>query len=206
MDAWDSKGNLVWDWETQSGNYQGTALDVNNVGLLGQGFPQVSAPIGVRDVSGLHNNLFGDQAFWGSVDVPFRRDIAADFTNYITNDGLGGVVDYTPGTSVIDYMPRIISRLTTTAGVNLLTDVDGHYVNWDSALYAAATPEGLAYAALVNASNVVIANLVEGAKIVAPVDTEVAILDGNGDPLVWTAAEYGLSAIYTTTLAGLGEQ
>ncbi len=193
MDAWDAKGNQVWDWETQEGSYQGTDLTAANVALLGQGFPQVSAPVGVRDVSGLHNNLFGTQADWGAVDVPFRREIAADFTNYVTTAG----ADYTPGNSVIDYMPRIISRTITTAGVNLLLDGSGHYVNWDSARYLS----DIAYAALVDNSGVTIANLVEGAKIVAPVNTEIAILDYNGDPLIWDSINYSTSVAYTTALA-----
>ncbi len=193
MDAWDAKGNQIWESSTQSGSYKGTALDANNVALLGHGFPQVSSPIGIRDVTGLHNNLFGTQADWGNVDVPFRRDIAADFTNYVTTPG----ADYTPGNSVIDYMPRIISKTITTGGVHLLTDAGGHYVNWDAARYISDGP----YATLVNSSGVTIANLVEGAKIVAPVTTEIAILDNNGAPLVYTAAAYYASIAYTVSLA-----
>ncbi len=195
MDAWDARGNLVWSAASQSGTYQGTALTAANVALLGHGFPQVSAPIGIRDVTGLHNNLFGDQAFWGAVDVPFRRDVPADFTNYVTTPG----ADYTPGHSVVDYMPRIISRTITTAGVNLLTDASGHYVNWDAARYATDA----AYAALVDASGVNIGQLVEGAKIVAPANTTTVVLDGNGAPLFWSLASYQASVIYTTTLGVL---
>ena len=45
-----------------------------------------------------------------------------------------------------------------------------------------------------------IANLVEGAKIVAPVNTEIAMLDGNGAPLVWHRRTIGQLA-YTVALA-----
>lgn len=195
MDAYDAKGNQVWDHDTQTGSYQGTPLTAANVGLLGQGFPQVSSPIGIRDVSGLHNNLFGDQAFWGAVDVPFRRDISADFTSYVTTTG----ADYTPGNSVIDYMPRIISRTITTADVHLLQDSDGHYVNWEAARYASDST----YAALIDASAVNPSQLVEGAKIVAPLNTDISVLDGNGNPLVWHLSDYQASVVYTTTLAVL---
>jgi hypothetical protein len=200
MDAWDAMGNLIWDWETQSGSYKGTALTAANVGLLGHGFPQVSAPIGIRDVSGLHNNLFGDQAFWGTVDVPFRRDIPADFTNYVTSPDANyapGLGSGTNGLNVLDYMPRIISNLVTTAGVNLLRDSSGAYVDWDAARYASDT----AYKAIIDASGVDITQLLEGAKIVAPINTQVAILDNNGLPLVYTAATYAQSVVYTVSFA-----
>ena len=207
MDAWDAKGNRIWDHATQTGSYRGTLLTSGNVGLLGQGFPQVSAPAGVRDVSGLHNNLFGNQADWGSVDVPFRRDIAADFTHYVTSPG----VDYGPGNSVIDYMPRIISRTITTGGVNLLKDSSGHFVEWNHALYESASPEGLAYKAFIDAAGVDTTQnadgsyvaFVDGAKIVAPIDTAIAVLDANGDPLVWHQADYTASIVYTTLFAVL---
>ncbi len=92
----------------------------------------MSSSIGIRDVSGLHNNLFGTQADWGAVDVPFRRDIAADFTNYVTSPG----ADYTPGTSVIDYhaahhQPHDHDGWRQPAA----RMASGHYVNWDSARY-----------------------------------------------------------------------
>ena len=155
MDAYDARGNLLWDHLAQAGSYDGVILDANNVDLLGLGFPQVSSPIGIRDVTGLHNNLFGDQSFWGSVDVPFRRDIPADFTKYVTSPG----ADYTPGSGtgssgsdVLDYMPRIISQTITTASLNLLKDAQGHYVNWNKALYDAGTD--LVYNTLIDNSGV----------------------------------------------------
>ncbi len=300
----DGQGNALvnWDGTSDAFNSKGIAIDLTGLSQqdawdqYGHGFPQVSAPIGIRDVTGLHNNLFGTQADWGAVDVPFRRDIAADFNNYAaaaasatvtihdggivsvkvgstitdidltadvstaagantvtslsinnatgmisvnlsnattvaidisanaaykaalggqitTQDGAlyshdasgtisapgYGLLDYSLAGSIIDYMPRIISRTITTAGVNLLADSNGHYVEWDAARYTSDS----AYAALIEASGVTIANLVEGAKIVAPVNTEIAVLDYNGDPLVWTLGNYQASVVYTTTLAVL---
>src|SRR5882672_7049231 len=194
MDAWDAKGNPVWNHTTGTGSYAGTPLTVANVSLLGSGFPQVSAPIGIRDVTGYHNNLFGTQADWGTVDVPFVRQIAADYANYVTTPS----ADYTPGHSVIDYMPRIISRTITTGGVNLLQDANGHFVEWNAAQYGSDT----AYKALVDTSGVDTSKLVEGAKIVAPLNTEVAVLDAHGDPLIWSPSAYQASMLYTVTLAG----
>ena len=63
------------------------------------------------------------------------------------------------------------------------------------------SPEGIAYKALVDSAGVDTANLVEGVKIVAPVNTEVAILDNNGAPLVYSQLAYTQSLVYTTTLS-----
>ncbi len=206
----DANGNAVVNWDGTSVVFdgKGTAYDLTGLtqqqawDTYGRGFPQVSSSIGIRDVSGLHNNLFGTQADWGAVDVPFRRDIPADFDNYITTPGAnyGTTVDgngVVTQSSVIDYMPRIISNTITTGGVNLLKDGSGHYVEWDSARYGS---DG-AYAAIIDASGVDTAQLVEGAKIIAPVNTEVAVLDANGDPLVWNLTQYQTSVVYTTALA-----
>ena len=202
MDAWDAKGNKVWDAATQSGSYQGTGLTAANVALLGQGFPQVSSSIGIRDVTGLHNNLFGTQADWGAVDVPFSRTIAADFTNYVTTPG----ADYTihaAGSNVIDYMPRIISRTITTGGVNLLQDGNGHFVTFDKALYDSApaslppvpTPAEQAafdYKAFIDGSGATYAQLVDGAKIIVP--------EAAGLTLLWDATANSASIAYVTLL------
>ncbi len=206
----DALGNAMVDWDGTSPvfNSKGIAIDLTGLtqqqawDAYGHGFPQVSAPIGIRDVTGFHNNLYGTQADWGSVDVPFRRDIGANFNNYVTTPG----ADYSHTGSLIDYMPRIISRTITTAGVNLLTDGPngtGHYVVWDPAKYGTNGIDGTdsAYGALINASGVNVAQLVEGAKIVAPVNTEIAILDNNGLPLVYTQAQYSAAITHTIQVA-----
>ena len=198
MDAWDAKGNKVWDHLTHTGSYKDTALTDANVDLLGSGFPQVSSSIGIRDVTGLHNNLFGTQADWGTVDVPFRRDVGADYYNYVTSPG----ANYDPSASspdVTDFMPRIISRTITTGGINLLQDGEGHFVAWDHVLYESGTTEGLAYKTLINGANVDTSQdvdgnyltLVDGAKIVAPM----------GMSLAWDPVIDNASMQYTTLLA-----
>jgi Ca2+-binding RTX toxin-like protein len=208
VNAYSAKGVLLWDSVTHAVTADAVALGYTSLGDLGQGFPSVSAPIGIRDVTGFYNNLYGTQADWGNVDAPFVRLAPADFNNYVSQavGGTAGVnaVSYAPGVSVIDLMPRIISRTITTGGVNLLTDGPngtGHYVVWDSALYADLSPAGIAYKALVDGAGVNTANLVEGVKIVAPVTTQVVTLDNNGDPLVYTAANYQASMLYTAFLS-----
>ncbi|MEQ1694213.1 MAG: peroxidase family protein [Hyphomicrobiaceae bacterium] len=218
----DELGNAVVDWDGTSPvrNSKGELIDLTGLSqqqawdLYGTGFPHVSSPIGIRDVTGFHNNLFGTQADWGAVDQVFRRDIAADFSNYRKTDGAqyGTTVDefgVVTQSSVIDLMPRIISRTITTGGVNLLTDVNGHFVVWDKALYENGSAVGLAYKALIDASGAdttqnldgSYVKLVDGVKIVVPLTTEVAILDNNGAQLIWNLAEYQASVGYTVLLA-----
>jgi Ca2+-binding RTX toxin-like protein len=194
--------------EIFGGTVAGDGASLAAIAAYGVGFPSVTAPIGIRDVSGFHNNLFGTQAQWGMVDVPFERSVPADYGNYVTTPG----ANYTPGSGtgvsgsdVLDYMPRIISRTITTGGVNLLTDANGHFVEWRAAKYGTNGTDGTdpAYGALINASGVDVTKLVEGAKIVAPLNTEIAVLDYNGAPLVWSASQYSASTVYTSSLAVL---
>ena len=205
VNAYSSKGILLWDSSSEAVTADALALGYTTLADLGKGFPSVSAPIGIRDVTGFYNNLYGTQADWGNVDAPFVRLAPADFNNYVSQavGGTAGVnaVSYAPGVSVIDLMPRIISRTITTGGVNLLVDGTNHYVVWDSVRYGSDT----AYAALINNAGVDTANLVEGVKIVAPVNTQVAVLDANGSVLAWHAADYGTSAVYAVTLAQLAQ-
>ncbi len=211
--AWDGVGTVYSSKNVAivGGLVAGDVAAVAAIADHGQGFPSVSAPIGIRDVTGFHNNLFGTQAQWGAVDAPFVRLAPADYSNYLSQAAAGGpigvgTVDYTPGVNVTDYMPRIISRTITTGGVNLLTDGSGHYVVWDHLLYANPSAAGLAYKALVDSAGVDTANLVDGVKIVAPVQTQVALLDNNGNPLAWNSANYSLAQLYTSTLAVISSQ
>jgi hypothetical protein len=159
----DASGNAVvaWDGMTEVRDAHNNVIDLFGLSqqqawdAYGQGFPSVAAPIGIRDITGFHNNLFGTQAQWGNVDAPFVRSVPADYTNYITNNGAGGASNYGAGGTVVDLMPRIISRTVTTGGVNLLADGNGHYVEWRAARYGSTDT---AYTALINASGVNIAN------------------------------------------------
>ncbi len=138
VDAYSANGTLLWDMSLNSGagglTVAAGVLGYTSLADLGTGFPQVSAPVGVRDVSGLHNNLFGTQADWGSVDVPFRRDIAADFNNYITSNKADLAVSFDSLTSTVtvrdlptstdttfDFSTAVADALTTAGA--LATDV-----------------------------------------------------------------------------------
>ena len=307
MDAYNSQGVLLWDHA--AGQLTQAALDLGfaTAGDLGTGFPHVSSPIGIRDVTGLHNNLYGTRADWGAVDVPFRRDVAADFNNYATTGGTAkvaidpdtglltisaadgstiavfDVTAYAPGvnfsdgfvritldtgdasnaaddkvtfvsangtttvvslvssgftgyadaiathivmpnydtvigangtifqSSVIDYMPRIISRTITTAGVNLLrdgaTNDSGNFVVWDPARYGTDA----VYTELLNSrfngspsatlTAVQLSHMVEGAKIVVPpAAPDNLVTFSDGETLIWDAAADQASIYYQTLL------
>ena len=130
---------------------------------FGTSYDSVTDASGIRNVSGLANNLVQGQSHWGQSDSPFIRLVKADFnsysktyaphtlnssygnnfdgnvstydslgtsvkplaramsTNYATTKGLNGSVVQS---SVVDYTPRMISLLTTTAGVTY--EVDSH--------------------------------------------------------------------------------
>ncbi len=231
-DAYDSHGVLVWNAATQSGSYNGTALSTNPASpdyfqtVLGQGFPSTTSSIGIRDVTGLHNNLFATQQFWGTVDVPFLRQIAVDYSNYIhsqTNgfyatDNNGFATDLDPYTAGDQNL--------TTVGANYATSVSGgvvtqsNVIDYTPRMISRTITTGgvnllldanghylnwdpvryttdLVYAARIDDSGVDIATLIEGAKIVAP----AAVTDAGGVALVWSEAQYTASAIYTATLS-----
>lgn len=195
VDAYSSKGVLLWDASLNGGagglTTEAQALGFAGLADLGTGFPHASAAIGVRDVSGLYNNLFGSQADWGAVDVPFVRLMDANYDNYATDANFTG--DYgVIGSNVTDAMPRIISRTITTADVNLLKDASGQFVEWDHVAYEANGGVN-AYAEMINDAGIVplpdpdnpgaYLNLVDGAKIVVPGASTLA-----WDPIVYTTS------------------
>ena len=71
--------------------------------------------------------------------------------------------------------------------MNLLKDGSNHYVEWRAAKYGTDGTDGTdpAYGALINASGVDIAKLVEGAKIVAPVTQKLRFWIIMETPLIW---------------------
>ena len=131
---------------------------------FGSSYDALTDSSGLRNVSGLANNLIQNQGHWGQVETPFIRLVKADFASYLKTyvpgesgasygnnfdgtksayDSLGNAVspaarkmvtDYSTtagpnGTviqhAVVDYTPRMISLLTTTAGVTYETDSHG---------------------------------------------------------------------------------
>jgi VCBS repeat-containing protein len=130
------------------------------IDAFGTSYASVTAAQGLRDVTGQNNNLLLVNKYWGSVDQPFLQTVAPDFASYITPKAVGamdafyannftsitGSTDYTkdishPGNTpatgnVVDYTPRMISRLITTGGATPLQDASGQVLHWNAALYA----------------------------------------------------------------------
>ena len=53
------------------------------IALYGHSYSSTTSLEGIRDVSGLNNNLLHTTATLGAVDQPFRRDVAANFAGYL---------------------------------------------------------------------------------------------------------------------------
>ncbi len=119
------------------------------IAAYGTSYDNLSDAAGLRDVTGLNNNLLLVNSMWGSVNQPFLQRMQANFDNYVqakaatdpdafygAKAGItAGNSDYTKtashaGMSVVDYTPRMISQLTTTAGVTFNT-TNGH-INHDA--------------------------------------------------------------------------
>ena len=83
--VYDSHGNIIWDPLAAAGTYtyNGVVLDAGNVlASLGPSYQTVTDLAGLRDVSGLNNNLSLVNAAYGAVDQIFTRSAAADYANY----------------------------------------------------------------------------------------------------------------------------
>jgi Ca2+-binding RTX toxin-like protein len=138
----------------------------------------------------LVNQFWGaaDQPFLQSVAPDFANYIkpmatgsaGAFYANNTFVTAITGNTDYTkdashPGNvptnniattgNVVDYTPRMISRLITTGGATPLQDANGQVVHWTAALYASTGTAAVAYQALVDSVSPGGAGLIEGAAI-----------------------------------------
>ncbi|MGA8515820.1 MAG: hypothetical protein WB821_13735, partial [Burkholderiaceae bacterium] len=180
----------LWDGILDTGT-GGTGIHnaAEAIAVYGTSYASVTAAQGLRDVTGQNNNLLLVNKFWGSADQPFLQTVAPDFANYVLPKAVGGAdafyannftsitgsTDYTkdishPGNTpatgnVVDYTPRMISRLITTGGATPLQDANGQVVHWNAALYASTGTAAVAYQALVDSVSLGGAGLIEGAAI-----------------------------------------
>ena len=101
--------------------------------LVERGIEPRTTLLGLREQTGTHNNLNAGEPTqeWGVSGATFIRLVPANFWDYVSG------VDYTPGTTVTDATPRMISRTITTGGMVLLEDAAGQIVYWSSDRYAA---------------------------------------------------------------------
>ena len=82
--AYDGSGNLLY----AATNLPGAALAA--VAEFGTSYFSLTSAQGLRDVTGLHNNLLGVNQAWGAVDQAFLQTVASDFNNYIQPMAVGG--------------------------------------------------------------------------------------------------------------------
>ena len=92
LPLFDQGGNAIVAWDGTGAIYDGRHnLIWNGIGLTsevaiqtyGQSFASTTDLSGIRDVSGLNNNLLLVNAGWGSVDQPFVRTVEANFADYV---------------------------------------------------------------------------------------------------------------------------
>jgi|CXWL01.1.fsa_nt_gi Ca2+-binding RTX toxin-like protein len=183
--VFDGHGGLIWDGTLGAGGINSAA---DALAAFGASYASITSFEGIRDVSGLNNNLLAVQSTWGAVDQEFLRTVGAHYANYVqplaaldpnafygaktfslvSSQPADYAVTFDIGgapvlNNVVDYTPRMISQAVTTAGAQPLLDANNHIVNWDSAQYV----NDVDYAAVINASGVNIATLVEGAAVIA---------------------------------------
>lgn len=160
----------------------------------GRSFYSVADAAGLRDVSGLSNNLNPDNADWGAVDVPFLTVgtsgelgygtyMMGDVNNPLYNAGPATATkDYTiTGSgntinidSVTDYTPRMITQTIMTGGVRFLLeevtqDVPGQGpLTTNNITYwdSARYNTDEAYKSLLDSHNIDTSKLIEGAAII----------------------------------------
>lgn len=195
LPLFDASGALVFGWAGDSAIYatsQGAAggaalydpatstlTSEQAMAQFGTSFFSVADAGGVRDVSGLSNNLNPLNAYWGMADVPFLNVGSAGdlgYGHYLLGDPNNplysgtGAPDYTitgSGTavniaSVVDYTPRMITQTVMTGGVRLLLDGNQHIVYWDPQSYNTDNT----YKALIDGAGIDTSKLVIGAAVV----------------------------------------
>ncbi|WP_139103236.1 peroxidase family protein, partial [Pararhodobacter sp. CCB-MM2] len=132
--AFDASGALLYDPE-QPGAFEhdGVPLSAENVlDVLGRSFPTTTSLVGLREQSGVHNNLNAGEPTqtWGVSGATFIRLVPANFWDYVSG------IDYTPLTDVNDPTPRLISRTITTGGVELAQYAAGGIMYWSQDRWA----------------------------------------------------------------------
>jgi Ca2+-binding RTX toxin-like protein len=83
--VYDQHHTLLWDTTGGPYTYHGTTLTNSNyLDVLGTSYQTVTDLAGLRDVTGLNNNLTLVNAEWGAVDQIFTRSAFADYAHYST--------------------------------------------------------------------------------------------------------------------------
>ena len=169
--VYNTAGMAIWD-PVGAGPYSFggvTLTSANVVDVLGHSFPTSTTLVGLREQTGVHNNLNAGEPTqeWGVSGATFIRKVPADFWHYVSG------VEYTPGATVTDASPRMISRTITTGGMVLLEDAAGQIVYWSSERYA-SEPD---YAAVIDAWNTDPANAQRQIDTAHQIDGAAVVVD-----------------------------
>ncbi|KRB24080.1 hypothetical protein ASD99_29460 [Mesorhizobium sp. Root695] len=99
LPLFDQQGNAIINWDGTGTVYNSTHVAYANLGSVsaniaayGTSYQSVTDLVGLRDVTGLNNNLSLINAEWGAVDQIFTRSAAADYANY--SSIMQAVADY----------------------------------------------------------------------------------------------------------------
>ncbi|MEN9410838.1 MAG: hypothetical protein RL216_2812, partial [Pseudomonadota bacterium] len=169
--VYDTAGQVIWDPAGRTTySFNGVTLtSANVVDVLGHSFPTSTTLMGLREQTGVHNNLNAGEPTqtWGVSGATFIRLVPANFWDYVST------VDYTPNANVTDATPRMISRTITTGGMVLLEDAGGQIVYWSSDRYAAEP----AYKAMIDAWNADPANVANAIDTARQIDGAAVVID-----------------------------
>lgn len=75
------------------------------IAQYGTSYASTTVSWGLRDVTGLNNNLSLVHSTWGAVDQPFLRTVPANFTNYLTPVPSGHYESAQGGFDLNPYLP-----------------------------------------------------------------------------------------------------
>lgn len=153
--------------------YNGSGLSAEQaIAQYGISFPTYTSSVGLREINGLNNNLFNplwgttDQPFLQRTQVMFDNYVkplaatdpnafyarlfatapepgAADYTKLGDNLSTPDVNEAHQVQNVVDYTPRMISRLVTTAEVTFQTEVGSTHLVKDENGYEKIADYGL---------------------------------------------------------------
>ncbi|HYQ37666.1 MAG TPA: peroxidase family protein, partial [Pseudomonas sp.] len=179
---YDANGNAIISWNGIGPIYDAKGIQYDTSGMdaataiatYGQSYASVTAAQGLRDPSGLNNNLYLVNATWGAVDQPFLQrtpvvydhylkplaasdpnafyankfaaspdPATADYTKRGDNLATPDVNEATPVHNVVDYTPRMISQLVTTAEVTFQHEAGSSHLAKDANGFTQVADYGL---------------------------------------------------------------
>ena len=119
----DGIGNAIIAWNGIGAIYDGHGNQLwDGLGMLpeiaiaqfGQSYVSTTDLSGLRDVSGLNNNLLKVHNTWGTVDQPFTRVAPVNFTDYVKPQATGGADAYYGNKTFAPSLSTPASSYTTT--------------------------------------------------------------------------------------------